>query len=82
MDVGISKKIINGLIVFSIQDLTNTSGKIFWEYHQPELGIRTFGNNNFSERTFRLTYNTTFGDKKLKAKRNRVTGSQEERSRM
>jgi hypothetical protein len=82
MDVGISKKFTNGLIVFSIQDLTNTSGIIFWEYHQPELGIRTFGNNNFSERTFRLTYNTTFGDKKLKAKRNRVTGSQEERSRM
>lgn len=82
INLGISKKLANGSIVFNIQDLTNTSGKRNWEYNQPELGIRTFGSNNFSERVFRLTYSTTFGDQKLKEKRNRETGSQEERNRM
>lgn len=82
LDMGVSKKLANGSIVFNIQDLSNTSGVVFWEYHQPELGIRTFGNNNFSERTFRVSYTTTFGDQKLKAKRKRETGSQEERNRI
>lgn len=82
INLGISKKLGNGSIVFNIQDVTNTSGIIHWEYEQAELGIRTFGDNDFSERVFRLTYSTTFGDQKLKAKRNRETGSQEERNRM
>ncbi|GLR16995.1 outer membrane beta-barrel family protein [Portibacter lacus] len=82
INAGIVKNLKNGSIVFNIQDATNTSGVIFWEYHQPELGIRTSGDNDFSERVFRLTYSTNFGDQKLKGKRNRVTGSQEERSRM
>jgi len=83
INFGISKKFGNeSSLTFSIQDITATSGIIDWEYDQPELGIRTFGDNDWSERVFQLTYSFTFGNQKLKKKRNRVTGSKEERDRM
>lgn len=83
INFGISKKFGNeSSLTFSIQDLTATSGIIDWEYDQPELGIRTFGDNDWSERVFQLTYSFPFGNQKLKEKRNRVTGSKEERDRM
>jgi hypothetical protein len=46
------------------------------------LGIRTFGNNNFSERQVRITYMHLFGNKKLSGKRERKTGTEEVKSRM
>ncbi|WP_405414072.1 outer membrane beta-barrel protein [Maribacter sp. Asnod1-A12] len=83
INFGISKKFRNeSSFTFSIQDITATSGIIDWEYHQPELGIKTYGDNNFSERVFQATYSFPFGNRKLKEKRNRKIGSQEERNRM
>ncbi|MBT9190267.1 outer membrane beta-barrel family protein [Zobellia russellii] len=83
INFGVSKRFGNeSTLTFSIQDLTATGGKDEWEYHQPELGIRTYGDNDFSERVFQLTYSFPFGNKKIKEKRSRQTGSQEERDRM
>ncbi|CAM3576245.1 TonB-dependent receptor family protein [Zobellia roscoffensis] len=83
INLGVNKKFKNeSSLTFSIQDLTATSGIIDWEYHQPELGIKTYGDNDWSERVFQVTYSFPFGNKKLKEKRNRQTGSQEERNRM
>lgn len=83
LDFGITKKFKNeSSLTFSIQDITATSGIIEWEYDQPELGIRTFGDNDWSERVFLLTYTFSFGNQKVKEKRNRAIGSQEERNRM
>ncbi|NTS40715.1 TonB-dependent receptor [Flavisolibacter sp. BT320] len=64
------------------QDLTNYSGKKLWEYNQPAVGIRTYGNNNFSERQVRITYTHLFGNQKLSGKRERKTGAEEVKSRM
>ncbi|MDO6436648.1 TonB-dependent receptor [Cyclobacterium sp. 1_MG-2023] len=83
INFGLSKKFKNErLLTFSVQDVTATSGFMEWEYNQTELGIRTFGNNDFSERVFQLTFFIPFGNQKVKVKRNRETGSQEERNRM
>ncbi|MEO9891354.1 outer membrane beta-barrel family protein [Aurantibacter sp.] len=83
MNFGISKRFNNeSTLTFSVQDATATSGKDEWEYHQPELSIKTYGDNDFSERVFQLTYSFPFGNQKIKEKRNRKTGSQEERDRM
>lgn len=83
INFGISKKFRNeSTLTFSIQDLTATSGIIDWEYHQPELGVKTYGDNNVSERVFQATYSFPFGNRKLKEKRDRKIGSQEERNRM
>jgi len=83
INFGISKKFRDqSSLTFSVQDLSASSGKIDWEYHQPELGIKTYGDNDFSERVFQVTYSFPFGNQKVKQKRNRVTGSKEERDRM
>jgi len=55
---------------------------VYAKYSQPELSVRTYGANDWSERTLLLTYSFSFGNQSLKAKRVRTTGSQEERNRM
>ncbi|SEC75381.1 Outer membrane receptor proteins, mostly Fe transport, partial [Maribacter dokdonensis] len=83
INFGISKKFRNeSSLTFSVQDITASSGIMDWEYDQPELGIRTYGDNDFSERVFQLTYSFPFGNQKVREKRKRVTGSKEERDRM
>ncbi len=83
LNLGIRKEFSDGNMLGVVgQDLTNSSGKRIWEYHQPELGIRTFGNNNFSERQVRVTYTHVFGNKKLTGKRERKTGAEEVKGRM
>lgn len=83
LNLGIRKQFPSGSsLSISCQDLLNSIGKIDWDYNQPALGIRTFGNNNWSERQIRLTYSFAFGNKSLSEKRNRNTGSEEVRSRM
>lgn len=83
INLGVRKQFPNGSsLSFSFQDITNTIGKNEWEYNQPELGARTFGNNNFSERQIRVTYAATFGNQKISKKRARNTGAQEEKNRM
>ena len=83
INFGISKKFKNeSSLTFSVQDITASSSILDWEYKQPELGIKTYGDNDFSERVFQLTYSFSFGNQKVKEKRKRETGSQEERDRM
>lgn len=83
LDLGFRKKFPSGSsLTITIKDLTNTGGKTDWEYNQPELGIRTFGNNDFSERLIRITYTFLFGNQKLSGKRQRKTGAEEIKERM
>ncbi len=83
LNLGIRKQFPAGSsLSLSFQDIANSVGKIDWDYNQPALGIRTFGNNDWSERQIRLTYSFAFGNKSLSGKRDRDTGSKEVRSRM
>jgi len=83
LNLGIQKKFSSGSsLSFTVQDITNEVGKRNWEYHQPELGIRTFGNNDFSERQVRVTFTHLFGNQKLSGKRQRKTGSDDVKNRM
>lgn len=83
INAGIRKQLSpNSSLSLSLQDISNSSGIEEWEYHQPKLGIRTFGYNDWSERQFRLTYSYNFGNKKITEKRTRETGSKEVRNRM
>ncbi|RYZ61498.1 MAG: hypothetical protein EOO14_04875, partial [Chitinophagaceae bacterium] len=57
LNVGIRKEFAGGNTLGIMgQDLANAAGKGLWSYHQAELGMRTFGNNNWSERQVRVTY--------------------------
>ncbi len=83
LNLGVRKNFSSGgSLSFTVQDVTNTAGKRRWEYHQPELGVKTFGLNNFSERQVRVTWNILFGNQKLLGKRQRKTGSEELKNRM
>ena len=83
LNLGLRKSFPGGsTLSLSLQDITNSIGRKSWEYNQPNLGVRTFGDNDFSERQVRLTYTTTFGNKELTSKRQRKTGAQEVRARM
>lgn len=69
-------------LTIAFQDIANSMGKRDWEYHQPAVGIRTFGDNDFSERQIRITYTLTFGNQDLSGRRERETGAEEVRDRM
>jgi hypothetical protein len=82
-NIGLRKKFPSGSsLSIAVQDIVNSMGKIDWEYTQPELGIRTFGNNDFSERQIRITYTLMFGNQNLSGKRQRETGAEEVKTRM
>lgn len=82
-NIGLRKEFSSGSsLSITVQDIANSMGKIDWEYHQPALGIKTFGDNDFSERQIRITYTLTFGNQKLSGKRQRETGAEEVKSRM
>jgi hypothetical protein len=82
-NLGLKKEFSSGsALSISVLDISNTAGKRNWEYHQPALGIRTYGTNNLSERQLRVTYTTTFGNQKISGKRERKTGSDEIKKRM
>ncbi len=83
LNLGIRKKFASGAALsLSFQDVFNSIGRIDWEYHQPALGIRTFGDNDWSERQIRLTYSFLLGNQKLSGKRQRATGASEVKKRM
>jgi hypothetical protein len=48
----------------------------------PELNLRAGAYLRFTGRTVKLTYTCTFGNDKLKSKRNRETGAEEEKGRV
>lgn len=83
INLGFNKEFVEGSsLSLTLQDIGNSAGKRNWEYHQPEIGIRTFGENNFSERQLRITFTTTFGNQKISGKREREIGSDEIKNRM
>lgn len=83
LNIGVKKKFPLGCsLSISVEDITNSSGKVDWEYCQAELGIKTYGHNDFSERQVRITYTLLFGNQKLKEKRERSTGMDDVKKRM
>lgn len=82
INFGLQKKFDSGnSLRFSVRDIFN-SVEFNGGTNLPEQGFLTDSSFDFSNRTFSLTYSSSFGNKKLKAVRNRVTGSEEERSRV
>ncbi|MFK7773171.1 MAG: outer membrane beta-barrel protein [Saprospiraceae bacterium] len=82
-NIGIRKKFESGsALSLSFQDIANSIGKKDWDYNQPALGIRTFGDNDWSERQVRLTYSFLIGNQKLSSQRKRDTGANEMKNRM
>lgn len=71
----------HGNLRFSVSDVfftANWSGTA----NQPDLNLKWDGLFGFTERVFRLTYSRSFGSNKVKAARQRGTGSEEERRRV
>ena len=82
LNAGVRKSFKGGASLgLSFQDLTNSIGPIAWEYQQTEVAIRTYGDNNWSERQVRITFSTPFGNDKVKNKRDRKTGLDSEKQR-
>ncbi|MBB4080403.1 outer membrane receptor protein involved in Fe transport [Lewinella aquimaris] len=83
LNLGLQKKFERGTSVsLSVQDPTNTLGRLDWRYDAPWEGISTYGFSNFSEPQLRLTLTTPFGDERVKEKRARVTGAEDIRKRL
>lgn len=81
LNAGIQKKIGKGKLRFGVDDIFNTF--IFeTSVKVPEQNLDAEANYKFTQRTYRLTYTRSFGNDKLKEKRNRVTGAEEERGRV
>ncbi|MEI9810878.1 MAG: outer membrane beta-barrel family protein [Bacteroidota bacterium] len=83
LDIGAQKKIgkKGGSLRFAVNDVFQS---MFLQIYsdQPKQDFYTRSNIRFAYRTFRLTWTCPFGNKELKDKRNRNTGSEEERGRV
>ncbi len=83
INIGFQQKFSDkwGTLKFSINDILD-SVKFTGGTDLPEQNIKTRNVFNFSNRTFTLTYSRNFGNQKLASKRERETGSEEERRRV
>lgn len=83
LDIGLQKELPHhrGNLRFSVTDVFFTSN---WSAtaNQPDLNLKWDGLFRFSERVFRLSYARHFGSNKVRAARQRGTGSEEERRRV
>jgi len=83
VNLGLQKKFSDkwGTLKFAINDVLDSI-----EYtggtDLPDQNIKTNNLFDFSNRTFTLTYSRNFGNQKLQSKRERQTGSEEERRRV
>ncbi|MCP9770238.1 hypothetical protein EGI22_20225, partial [Lacihabitans sp. LS3-19] len=66
---------------FGVDDIFSTM-KFNFEQNSEILGYEAKMNLNMQRRIFKLTYSKNFGNKQVKAKRNRTTASDAERQRV
>ncbi len=81
LNVGIQKKFENSSLKFGVDDIFS-SMKWIMTIDLPEENIYTKTDLQFSRRIFKLTYTQSFGNKILKAKRNRSTASDDVQQRV
>ncbi len=83
INIGLQQKFSDkwGTLKFSVNDVLD-SIEFTGGTDLPEQNIKTRNLFDFSNRTFTLTYSRNFGNQKLKSKRERETGSEEERKRV
>jgi len=82
ISAGFQKKFKDGgNLRFNVRDIFDS---MEWQTSVsiPEAGFATNGIFDFSNRTFTISYSNSFGNQKVKAKRNRITGSESERKRI
>jgi len=83
VSVGIQKKTKNEKNTFSL-NLSDVFKTAIYSYSADieELNIHNSGTLDFEPRVLRFTYAHNFGSSKVKAQRNRETGSSEEQKRV
>ena len=83
LDAGIRKKLPGkkGAITISASNILNTADYVLVADH-PERNLETNLRIGFTQPAFRLTYSRSFGNNKLKEKRERDTGAEDEKGRV
>jgi hypothetical protein len=82
LDIGLKKKLNQkNALLFNASDILNTM-KIRWLTDLPEQNLISNVNLNFSRPTYKFTFTHNFGKEKLKGKRERSTGDEEEKGRV
>ncbi|KAA2243168.1 TonB-dependent receptor [Chitinophaga agrisoli] len=83
LDIGIKKTLPRNKGSFVLNGANLLKTLVFRpETNLPELNLRTRTYLRFFGRTVKLTYTRTFGNDKLKGKRNRDTGAEDEKGRV
>ena len=83
IDLGIQKKFGNnwGSLKFGIDDVFDSTKWVVIT-DVPDQNLQVFGDFKLTQRTFKLTYSRSFGNRKLKSSRKRDKDFDEERRRV
>ncbi|MGK7391225.1 MAG: outer membrane beta-barrel protein [Candidatus Cyclobacteriaceae bacterium M2_1C_046] len=81
VDFGLEKKFKNSQLRLAITDIFNTNK---WNFSTsiPEENLNSYSSFDFETRVISVTYSVGFGNKKLKVKNRKTTGSEEEQRRL